>query len=343
MKNKKIVLFLAMVLFLLKGIDSVEASQIYYKNKPIVNNLQVEVGGNGNTYISAVDLAKVLGARAVYNDKDRTLELNSIYSKAKFYLDKDKADFDNQTLKIDQKVTMINNRVVLPIELVSSNFGYDIKYLKDEKKLLIDSDAEKLKKNNNYDKEEVQKGIKEVMGEKIYKELAFDYLQTQTIEKEKYLTDGQYHIFKSYKRVYRDSVVNGFYFYNILTKDMYLYSLGDVDASKKVIRYYPNGKKEYVEPIKTNITNEFMANVSFVTTVNNAKNIFLKYQFEKTKDISKQNENVLPKDKQFYYYRAYSKTDKGKKKSEFDIVQDKVTLEVYIFLKDKEKINVVKV
>lgn len=320
--------------------ETQQKTQIYFENKPLVNkHREVKISG-GKAYLSAEDLASICATRAKYDDNGNvTIETDDF--KVKLLGETSSFERYGQKMSLGAPLIKDGDVMFIPVIFLISNLGMEVSWDEGKKYLLINSDEEDLKKDNSYEKDDIQPKIKTIVGEEIYSKLAFDYVETDIAKNDKYLPDGEYFVFKSYRRAYPDDLVKGFYFYNILTNDFYCYSLGETNGTE-VVKYEDSGNMKAVEPLDGGSIVAIIANAKFLEKVNSANETISSYNMQRVDKIGDDNKKLLPKDREFYFYQAYSLDKDGKKKTEFELAQDKNSLDVYAFLKGKEKTNIIK-
>lgn len=340
---KKIYTFFALmlVIVLLPAAPSY-ANKIFYSDKIVAVMDKEPVAINGKAYISAADVAAVLGTTAVWDGQDKSVNITTPEINITFLTSSNEVLLFGQKIKMSRKIVSKDGKVMLPVTVFPEYFSKKVVWDKDHN-LLIDSNPEKLIRKTEYKAEEIQPKIKQIVGDELYNLLNFEYLSKIRTKGEKFLTDGEYYVFKAYKKIYPDYIVNGFYFYNVLTDDIYFYPMSE-NAPAAVTRYFPDGKSVKVSEKKGALTNEYVANAKLIAAIDRSGKDISKYSYEKVNAILDENKKLLPKNQNYYYYRAFSKDEKNKdkKKAEFDVAQNAVTLETYIFLKDKDKTNIIK-
>ena len=130
-------------------------------------------------------------------------------------------NFDKLLVKNPTK--LINNKLFVPANILSKYMGYSLSFDKSKNNLLINSTATNLMDKPDFSKISLLPVLEKSMGKETYNQFKYTFVTTDEPKGEKYLTNGKYAIFTAHEKGYEPNKLNGFFYLNIYTNDVYFY------------------------------------------------------------------------------------------------------------------------
>lgn len=339
LKSKLKIIFIILIGVLTIPVDTY-ATEIYTNNFRLEDKSQEVMIIDNSTYITLTDVGKITGSKVSWDEKTSTATIKNPNNEIIFTSNSKDILWNNQRTQISKPALMNNGKLIVPSNVISSYYNYKLKWIPEKKQLLVNSDITKLNSKNEYKQEEMLSIIKEKVGEEIYNTLRFNYAGNEEIKDEKYLNDGKYFVFKSSVRGYHNKIVDGYFYYNIYTDELYFYSLNETHDLPIAKKFAKGGEIISVAENTGGSFNPLVATEKLLEKVNGTNSLD-GYKFIYVDNIDEKMSSHLPKDGEYYYFLAYTVDDNENKKVQFSLGQDMHTLDVYMLLKDNDKINVV--
>lgn len=317
---------------------TVSNAQGLYVNNYKVKDASNVILNNERTYITTKDFASAIGASHTYDSKTKSSTIKTDTNTYVFTSENKNVLVNGENKKISLVPYIVNNHLVIPVSVLKEFEGAKLYWNYKTKDLLINSEQQSISQQIKYNSKTDTAKLKKIIG-KDSENYTFTYAITDTIKNEKYMTDGVYFIFKASEKTSGNKKVNGFFYMNVYSNDVYFYP---IEASKKSdIKKYSNGKiiNNYNANGKTN-TAQLVATTRMVSDVKSSDNSLEKFTYIKVDTINKNYINALPKGN-YYYYEA-SKKENNKLKPHFQIAQNTNTLEIFLFLKSDKGVNVIR-
>lgn len=337
---KKIIKILIASLFLI-SFCSISFAQDIYVNNYRVTDLEKELKvENGVTYITLEDLARITSSE-IDLDEDNKATIYNNDVEVVFFKDSNKILLDGQKMTIPNKVIVSDEHFMVPVRMLSFVYNMKLEREKDMDSILVNSDKEKINKDNKFDQEKVLPKIKEKVGEDFFNKIVFNYSGEEIIKDDKYLPPGQYFIFTAFRKAYHDDIVNGYFYFNMFTSDLYLYSLKSKDEMPSCEKYFPNFEKGTIREKESGFYPPLVANAKLLEKIKTNDTI-CKYKFKPASEIDENYREFLEKDRSYYFYKAYQ-VENDKEVFKFYLSQDKDSLKIRMFLKDNGKVNIVEI
>lgn len=327
------------------------AQEVNDETKVYVNNYKHEnvsklINVSGCNYIGAADFANILGAVISWDNKTKTATLTFEENVNAF--DADMVSFvkgerfirvKGSKITLKNEIIMQDGRLYLPINIMPSYFETDVKYDLDKNAVLIKSEANKLVDEPDFSKINLLPQLEKAIGSDTYKLLTFSYAATEDVKNEKFLTSGKYVVFTAYEKGYITNKLHGFFYLNIYNNYAYFYPAQQKD--ERLMKRYADGKMyKFFQKNNGKSTAFLVAATRLMSTISSAdeKNLS-KYSYVGIDKPSKDYSGNLPEG-EYYYYKATGKSSQDD--SGFELAQNKNNMDVYLFLKKENGINIVK-
>lgn len=315
-------------------------SNIYMNNYKIMDKeSEIEII-KGISYISIKDIAKMTVSDVKFDEKEGSATISNDDVELTFFKNSKNLIWNGQNTILNFEPIVKDSDYLVQARVLPTYYGMKINWDGKNKTLFVNSDVDKLNKDNSFISEDVMPHIKEKVGDEFYEKIGFTYAGTEIIKENKYLPNGQYFIFTAYRKAYPDDIVNGFFYYNIFVDELFLYSLNGNNEIPTVSKYNDNGKEEVIKIKKNGLYSSLVANAKFLEKVKSNDKIN-KYEFLPISKIGNDYKKILDSKKNYYFYKAYVHEKNEDEKLKFYLAQDSDTLEIYMFLKDDDKINVI--
>ncbi|EJP21472.1 copper amine oxidase N-terminal domain protein [Peptostreptococcaceae bacterium AS15] len=310
---------------------------IYMNNYKIKDTTLVAIKDE-RSYIYAKDLSVALGGVYNYDSKKKTATITT---------DKVEYGFENGSNLISvngaKRSTAFRpyvekGKMMVPLAMLKEVMKVNLYWNYKTENLFINSEEKVAKDKPKYELKKTTEILKKTMGEEANK-YKFTYALTEDVKNEKFMVDGTYYVFRSNEKGVESNKVNGFFYLNIYTNDIYFYPV-DARGKKDVIKY--SGGKEVSDYVVNgkNATTQLIATTNMISDVKASDTSLGSFTYTRKTSIDKKYEKELPSGN-YYYYQA-SKSVNGKLKPQFEVAQNSKTLEVYLFLKSGKGVSIIK-
>lgn len=311
---------------------------IYVNNQKISKSTPIIIQ-NDKSFISSYDLAVALGASSTWDDKTKTATITTDKVKFEFTNASDMIKINGSKVKIELKPFIKDGKLMIPTTVIRDYYNKKISWNHKTKNFLINSNATALKDKPVFSAKNTMPLIQKTMGED-YNLFNLTHVLTDEIVNEKFLPNGTYHIFKANERGNITKTVNGYFYMNIYTDEVYYYPLDTEDISSNMKKYSGGNSVEKINFNGKNNTHSLIATTKMMNSIKQSDNSLSGFSYNKKDKITKDYLTHLP-EANYYYYQA-SKKENNEVKPQFEIAQNSNTLEAYLFLKKENGINIVK-
>ena len=228
--------------------------------------------------------------------------------------------------------------MMVPLAMLKEAMKVNLYWNYKTQNLFINSEEKNMKDKPKFELKKTPEILKKSMGEDANK-YKFTYALMEDVKNEKFMVDGTYFVFRSNEKGVEANKINGFFYMNIYTNDVYFYSV-DARGQRDVVKY--SGGKEVSDYVVNgkNATTQLIATTKMISDVKASDTSLGSFTYTRKSTIDKKYEKELPAG-EYYYYQA-SKSVNGKLKPQFEVAQNSKTLEVYLFLKNDKGVNIIK-
>ncbi|MGP1488236.1 MAG: copper amine oxidase N-terminal domain-containing protein [Peptoanaerobacter stomatis] len=332
--NKIIFSFLLLLLF---NISFSDAEGIYINNNKIQNSTPVLIQ-NDKAFIAAGDLSVAIGGSISWNKDSKTATIKTDTLKIEFTNGSNIVKLNDNKVSIELKPVLKNGKLMIPATVLRDFLNFKISWNYKTKNFLINSDEKSIVNTIKFSQKNDTAKLEKTIGSDSEK-FSFTYALTDDVKNEKYLVDGKYFIFKAGEKGNVTKGLNGYFYMNVYTFDVYYYPLDSTNDGNG-IKKYSNGKE--VSDFNKNGRNtihSLIATTHMINDIKESDNSLANFTYTRKDNINKEYLKHIPK-ATYYYYQA-SKKENNALKPQFEIAQNASTLDVYIFLKKENGVNIV--
>lgn len=332
-------IIISFIFILIIGISYSYADDgIYINNYKIPKSTPISIK-NDKAFISTNDLATILGGTVTWDNKTKSATIKTDTTSFQFTNNSDVAKLNGDNIKIELKPFIEKGKLMVPATVIRDFYNYKISWNYKTRNFLINSDEKSLKDKPVYSSKTIMPIIEKTVGED-FNSFNFTYALTDEIKNEKYLPNGTYFIFKANEKGNVTKTLNGFFYMNAYTNEIFYYPLETKDTLSNMKKYSNGAIIENFNINKKNNIHSLVATTKMINSIKQTDNALSQYSYSMIDKINSEYLKHIPK-ATYYYYQA-SKKENDKLKPQFEIAQNANTLEVYLFLKKENGINIVK-
>lgn len=332
--NKIIFSFLLVFLF---NISFSNAEGIYVNNNKIQNTTPILIQ-NDKAFISVGDLSVAVGGSISWNKNEKIATVKTDDLKIEFMNGSNTVKLNDSKVSIELKSVLKDGKLMVPATVLRDFFNLKISWNYKTKNFLINSDEKSIVNTIKFSQKNDTAKLEKSIGSDSEK-FSFTYALTDDAKNEKYLADGKYFIFKAGEKGNITKGLNGYFYMNVYTFDVYYYPL-DAANDGSGIKKYSNGKEiSDFNKNGRNTIHSLIATTHMINDIKESDNSLANFVYTRKDNINKEYLNHIPK-ATYYYYQA-SKKENNILKPQFEIAQNASTLDVYIFLKKENGVNIV--
>lgn len=338
-------LFLAIAIFTFSfNLAFAENINVYVNNYKYTSEQPVKII-NGVSYVALSDFANITGAVTSWEAATKTATLT--YEEKLSAFNNNSLSFSDTypgilvngiNISTNNPTKLINNKLFVPANILSKYMGYSLSFDKSKNNLLINSTATNLMDKPDFSKISLLPVLEKSMGKETYNQFKYTFVTADEPKGEKYLTNGKYAIFTAHEKGYEPNKLNGFFYLNIYTNDVYFYPASS--EHEELAKKYNNGIK-YEDFHKNGGKNTvfLVATARMLDMISLSDSSLSDFSYVGIDKLTVDYTNHLPKG-EYYFYKATKKSDG--KDSNFEVAQNKSTLDVFLFLRKKDGVNIVK-
>jgi copper amine oxidase domain protein len=310
---------------------------IYMNNYKIKDTTPIVIKDE-RSYIYAKDLSVALGGIYNYNSKKKTATITTDKVEYGFENGSNLISINGAKRSTDFRPYVENGKMMVPLAMLKEVINVRLYWNYKTQNLFINSEEKNMKDKPKFELKKTPEILKKTMGEDANK-YKFTYALMEDVKNEKFMVDGTYFVFRSNEKGIEANKINGFFYLNIYTNDVYFYPV-DARGKKDIVKY--SGGKEVSDYVANgkNATTQLIATTKMISDIKTSDTSLGNFTYTRKTAIDKKYEKELPAG-EYYYYQA-SKSVNGKLKPQFEVAQNSKTLEVYLFLKNDKGVNIIK-